>query len=435
MIYRFPPTFWNILLPWKPDNLTMFDNIFRTSLEGLLSAASVTIDGKNPWDIRVHDPRLFRKTMLQGNLGFGEAYMDGWWDCNDIEGLFFRILTAHVDQRLVTASGVARRLAGALFNLQKPSRSYTVGKRHYDVGNDLFKAMLDPMMIYSCAYWNGATSLEKAQENKLRLVFDKLGLQPGMKLLDIGCGWGGAARFAAENYGAKVIGITVSRQQEELARQACRGHDVEIRFMDYRQLEGTYDRIVSLGMLEHVGHKNYRTFFETARRNLTPDGRLLVQSIGGNTPSTDGDPWAERYIFPNSMLPSASQIATAYEPSFVLEDWHSFSYDYTLTLRAWRRNFRHRWPELKHAYDNRFHRMWDYYLQSFAGAFTARSIPLWQVLHTPSGIRGEYRVPHEPITRMELKGRGNGQAMLPRMPLPDRGLPRESPRSGAGSQS
>ncbi|NTU69096.1 MAG: cyclopropane fatty acyl phospholipid synthase [Chlorobiaceae bacterium] len=413
----------------------MLDNIFMKSLERLLSDASVTIDGRKPWDIRVHDPRMYRKTMLQGNLGFGESYMDGWWDCDDLEGLFYRILSSNVDRRLVTLSGTAGRLVGAMFNLQTPSRAFTVGKRHYDAGNDLFRAMLDPMMIYSCAYWKGATSLDKAQEDKLMLVFDKLGLQPGMKVLDIGCGWGGAARFAAENYGAKVVGITVSKEQAELATRLCREHDVEIRLMDYRNLKGTFDRVYSLGMLEHVGHRNYRTFFETARRCLTPGGRLLVQTIGGNDPATDGDTWAKRYIFPNSMLPSASQIAPAYEPSFVLEDWHSFSHDYTLTLRAWRRNFRHRWPELKHAYDNRFYRMWDYYLQSFAGAFKARSIQLWQVLLTPSGIRGEYRAPHSPIASEAVRGRANGQAMPTRMPLPERGLPQGSPRSGAAPGS
>ncbi|NTV01283.1 MAG: cyclopropane fatty acyl phospholipid synthase [Chlorobiaceae bacterium] len=413
----------------------MLDNIFRKSLERLLSDASVTVNGKKPWDIRVHDQRFYRKTMLQGNLGFGEAYMDGWWDCDDIEGLIFRILSTQVDRRTVNLAGAAWTLAGVLFNLQKPSRAFTIGKRHYDVGNDLFRSMLDPMMIYSCAYWNGATSLEKAQENKLQLVCDKLGLQPGMKVLDIGCGWGGAAKFAAEHYGAKVVGITVSRQQAELATRLCRDHDVEIRFMDYRKLEGTFDRIYSLGMLEHVGHKNYRTFFETARRCLSPEGRLLVQSIGSNTPSKGSDPWVGRYIFPNSMLPSVSQIAPGFESSFVLEDWHSFSHDYTLTLRAWRRNFSHRWPELRHVYDNRFYRMWDYYLQSFGGAFRSRSIQLWQVLLSPSGIRGEYRVPHEPLCREGISGRENGQARQPRMPLPSRGLPRESPRSGAVPES
>jgi cyclopropane-fatty-acyl-phospholipid synthase len=413
----------------------MNSHIFRNGFEKLLRDAGVAVDGNKPWDIRVHDPRLYTKVLLQGNLGMGEAYMEGWWDCDDLEGLFYRLLTAGIDRRVATLRGVLDRIGGSAVNLQKPSRAFTIGKRHYDVGNGLFRAMLDPMMIYSCAFWNGATSLEKAQENKLRLVFDKLGLEPGMRVLDIGCGWGGAARFAAEQYGVMVHGITVSREQASLAAERCRGFDVEIDLMDYRKLEGKFDRVYSLGMLEHVGRKNYRTFFETARRCLAPQGRLLVQSIGGNTPASAGDPWVARYIFPNSMLPSASQVASAYEPSFVLEDWHSFSHDYTLTLRAWDRNFSHRWPELRGSYDNRFYRMWRYYLLTFAGAFRARTIQLWQVLLSPSGIRGEYRAPHDPASRKLLKDRGNGPAMPFRSAVPSHGLRRESPKEDAGPLS
>jgi cyclopropane-fatty-acyl-phospholipid synthase len=413
----------------------MLDNIFRTSFEKLFHSAFISVDGKKPWDIRVHDPRLYRKAILQGNLGLGESYMEGWWDCDDLEEFFSRLLSANLDHKLFTLCGAMGSLQAMLFNLQKPSRAFTVGKRHYDTGNDLFMAMLDPLMIYSCAYWNGATSLEKAQENKLRLIFDKLGIQPGMKVLDIGCGWGGAARYAAEHYGAEVVGITVSKEQASLAEKLCRGQTVEIRFMDYRGLEGAFDRIFSLGMLEHVGHRNFRTYFETARRCLKPDGRLLIQTIGGNARTSGTDPWINRYIFPNSMIPSASQIAPAYEPRFVLEDWHSLSFDYTLTLRAWDRNFTNRWPELKHAYDDRFYRMWRYYLLSCAGAFRARFIQLWQVLLTPHGIKGEYRTPHIPVQEELFRGRENGLAKINRMPQPGRWQPRESPRSGTASES
>lgn len=413
----------------------MLDNLFQKSFRELFDSAAITVGGNKPWDIRVHDSRLYRKAILQGSLGLGEAYMDGWWDCDDLEELIFRLLSANVEQQVRTVCGTTCTLMGAIFNMQTPSRAFTIGKRHYDAGNDLFRVMLDPMMIYSCAYWNGATSLEKAQENKLRLVCDKLGIEPGMKVLDIGCGWGGAARFAAEHYGAKVVGITVSAEQAGLARELCRGHDVEIKFMDYRDLDGTFDRVLSLGMLEHVGHKNYKEFFETARRCLKPDGRLLIQTIGNNEPATAPDPWVERYIFPNSMLPSASQIAPAYETRFVLEDWHSFSFDYTLTLRAWYRNVKHRWPELKQAYDTRFYRMWEYYLRSFAGAFRARSIQLWQLLLSPSGIRGEFRVPHDPLPLKSFRDRENGLTRPTRIPGLQRGLPRESPRQGAAGRS
>ncbi|MBN1929899.1 MAG: cyclopropane fatty acyl phospholipid synthase [Chlorobiaceae bacterium] len=374
----------------------MLDDLFRNRLTQLLESACVTIDGSAPWDVRVRDPRMFRKTVLEGNLGFGESYMDGWWECYNLDELFYRILSTGIDRELVTLAKFIASIRSALINLQKPARAFTVGKRHYDAGNDLFQAMLDPLMIYSCACWHKSADLEQAQQQKLRLVFEKLGLEPGMRLLDIGCGWGGTARFAAEQYGAKVVGITVSEEQADFARAFCRDVDVEIRLMDYRQLDGTFDRIVSLGMLEHVGNRNYRAFFETARRCLHRHGRLLVQTIGSNTPAAGNDPWIEKYIFPNSLLPSASQIARAYERCFILEDWHSFGHDYSLTLKAWEKNFTRNWPQLAQHYNERFFRMWRYYLLSCSGAFRARALQLWQILFSPCGIRGKCRIPHEP---------------------------------------
>lgn len=374
----------------------MLDDLFHERLTKLLETACVTIDGPNPWDVRVRDPRMFIKTVLEGNLGFGESYMDGWWECDDLDELFYRVLSSGIDQQLVTLTKTIESIQSTVRNLQKPARAFTVGKRHYDTGNDLFESMLDPLMLYSCGCWHNTCELDQAQRNKLTMVFDKLALEPGMRLLDIGCGWGGAARFAAENYGVSVVGITVSEEQAHFARQFCRNVDVEIRLMDYRDLKGEFDRIVSLGMLEHVGYRNYHTFFETARRCLHRDGRFLVQSIGNNTPVTGTDPWIEKYIFPNSMLPSASQIARAYERCFILEDWHSFGHDYSLTLKAWESNLRRNWPKLQQNYDERFYRMWRYYLLSCSGAFRARAIQLWQILFSPRGIRGECRIPHEP---------------------------------------
>lgn len=418
----------------KPECCTMLDQLFRQRLEMLFDSANITIDGNRPWDIRVHDRRMFRKTVLQGNLGFGESYMESGWDCDDLEELFCRILSAGLDQRLVTLTALLEYLQGALINLQKPARAFTVGKRHYDAGNDLFRAMLDPWMMYSCACWREAESLQEAQEHKLGLIFDKLALEPGMTLLDIGCGWGGAAKYAAEHYGARVVGITISKEQARYAREFCKEFDVDIRLMDYRQLDGEFDRIVSIGMLEHVGHKNFRTYFDTARRCLKPEGRMLVQSIGSNTPVTSTDPWIEKYIFPNSMLPSVSQIASGFEGRFVLEDWHSLSYDYALTLKAWERNVTRNWQQLEHQYDDTFYRMWRYYLLSCAGAFRARTIQLWQILLTPSGIKGACCIPRQPA-RQRFRDRGNGQEKPHRMPAADRERHREFPRSGAAAES
>ncbi|UWX58441.1 cyclopropane fatty acyl phospholipid synthase [Chlorobaculum sp. MV4-Y] len=412
----------------------MLDHLFQQRLETLLAAANITINGNSPWDIRVHDRRMFRKTVLQGNLGFGESYMEGWWDCDDLEELFYRILSAGLDRRLVNLAVVLEYLHGAVINLQKPARAFTVGKRHYDAGNDLFRAMLDPLMMYSCACWHEAETLAEAQQNKLRLVFDKLALEPGMSLLDIGCGWGGAARFAAERYGARVVGITVSKEQASFAREFCKSLDVDIRLMDYRQLDGEFDRIVSIGMLEHVGYKNYRTYFDIARCCLKPDGRMLVQSIGSNEPVTSTDPWIEKYIFPNSMLPSPSQISHGFEGRLVLEDWHSFGYDYALTLKAWESNITRKWSQLEEHYDRKFYRMWRYYLLSCAGAFRARTIQLWQILLTPSGIKGECCIPRQPVKR-RFRDRENDPGKPHRMPAPVPGQQREFPRSGVVAES
>ena len=278
-----------------------------------------------------------------------------------------------------------------MVNLQKPSRAFQIGRHHYDIGNDLFSRMLDRRMIYSCGYWKNATTLDEAQEAKLDLVCRKLGLCPGMRVLDIGCGWGGTARFAAERYGVAVVGITVSEKQVQLAQEACAGLDIDIRLQDYRQLDGTFDRVLSIGMFEHVGCKNYRAFMRVVRDRLVDDGLFLLHTIGSNRSVTRTDPWTERYIFPNSMLPSAAQIAAAAEGTLVIEDWHSFGPDYDTTLMHWHRNFVEHWSELVDRYDERFHRMWRYFLLSSAGSFRARHNQLWQVVLSPSGVPGGYR--------------------------------------------
>jgi cyclopropane-fatty-acyl-phospholipid synthase len=378
------------------NQATMLDSFFRKRFLALLDAASIRVDGNNPWDIRVHDPRFYRKAMLQANLGLGESYMDGWWDCSDLYECFFRLLCAEAEQQALVPLNRIHSLAGKLFNFQKPSRAFTIGKKHYDTGNDLFIAMLGRTMMYSCAFWQDAADLDTAQENKLNLIFRKLGLKPDMRVLDIGCGWGGAARFAAEHYGARIVGITVSNSQAAFARELCSGLPVEIRFMDYRDLTDSYDRIFSIGMLEHVGHKNYGTFFDIVRRCLKPDGLCLLQTIGGNLPVSGTDPWISRYIFPNSMIPSASQITAAFEGRLVLEDWQVFAHDYALTLKAWLHNVEHHWPDLQKNYSERFRRMWRYYLLSCAGAFRARLIQVWQILLSPEGLKGPYPMVQQP---------------------------------------
>jgi cyclopropane-fatty-acyl-phospholipid synthase len=362
-------------------------------IEQLLTLADVAINGSRPWDIQVHDERLYARVMAQGALGLGESYMDGWWDCERLDEFFHRVLAAELDRKVKPWRDAPRVLKAKLLNLQKPTRAFRIGRHHYDIGNDLFHYMLDERMIYSCGYWREATTLDEAQEAKLDLVCRKLALQPGMHVLDIGCGWGGTAKFAAERYGVSVLGITVSGQQAKYAQELCDGLDVEIRLQDYRDLQGEFDRVLSLGMFEHVGYKNYDAFMRLVRSHLADDGLLLLHTIGGNRSVTKSNPWTERYIFPDSMLPSAKQICDAIEGKLVIEDWHSFGADYDKTLMHWYENFQRNWPLLRERYDERFYRMWRYYLLSCAGGFRARKTQVWQLVLSPKGVTGGYRAP------------------------------------------
>lgn len=362
----------------------------RGRIESLLALADVRIDGARPWDIGVHNERLYARVLAEGALGLGESYMDGWWDCERLDQFFQRILRARLDRRVRPTRELISVARAKLINLQKPSRAFEIGQRHYDIGNDLYERMLDARLIYSCGYWKNASTLDEAQEAKLDLVCRKLYLAPGMRVLDIGCGWGGTARFAAERYGVEVVGITVSEEQAQYARDMCRGLPVEIRLQDYRDVQGAFDRVLSLGMFEHVGCKNHRTYMRLVRDRLKEDGLFLLHTIGGNRSVTRANPWTDRYIFPNSVLPSVAQIAGAAEGLFVLEDWHSFGADYDRTLMRWHANFEAAWPELKDRYGERFGRMWRFYLLSSAGGFRARTNQLWQIVLSPRGVLGGY---------------------------------------------
>ncbi|MGE5257596.1 MAG: cyclopropane fatty acyl phospholipid synthase [Hyphomicrobiales bacterium] len=364
----------------------------RQVLEELLSIADIRIDGPRPWDVRVLNEQFFERVLAGGSLALGESYMDGWWECEALDQLFDRVLSAGLDQKArrslpVWWAGFKCRVA----NPQRPSRAFDIGEHHYDIGNELFSIMLDDRMNYSCAYWENAATLDAAQEAKLDLICRKLQIQPGLRLLDIGCGWGGLARYAAEKHGACVRGITVSRQQSDFARRYCTGLPVDIALQDYRGLQDTFDRIVSVGMFEHVGVKNYRTYMEVVHRSLKPGGLFLLHTIAGNTSVHTCEPWVSRYIFPNSMLPSARQITAAAEGLFVLEDWQSLGPHYDRTLMAWHANFVNGWERIKAAYGERFFRMWTYFLLAYAGSFRARSNQVWQIVFSKGGLRGGYR--------------------------------------------
>jgi cyclopropane-fatty-acyl-phospholipid synthase len=371
----------------------MSRDTFRYKVEQLLALADVEINGNRPWDIHVHNNKLYARVLSGASLALGESYIEGWWDCSKLDEFFYRILRAQLDARVKARTWYLDALKAKLLNLQKPSRAYEIGRHHYDIGNNLYQCMLDKRMIYSCGYWDTASTLDQAQEAKLSLVCRKLDLQAGMRVLDIGCGWGGTAKFAAERYQVEVVGITVSEQQATFGKALCRGLPVDIRLQDYRNIAGTFDRILSIGMFEHVGYKNYATFMRKVRGLLKDEGLFLLQTIGGNKSVTKNDPWIERYIFPNSMLPSAKQICAAIEGVFVLEDWHSFGAHYDKTLMHWFGNFHAGWDTLKQYYDEQFYRMWKYYLLSCAGSFRASSNQLWQLVLSPKGVSGGYTTP------------------------------------------
>jgi len=364
----------------------MTTNNAKVDFKRLAELAGIAIDGDRPFDIQVHNEKVYERILQGGALALGESYMDGWWDCQTLDEMISRILKARLEDRIKKDwKLIWHILKSRIFNLQKPSRAFQVGERHYDIGNDFYRQMLDKRMLYTCAYWKDASDLDEAQEAKLDLVCRKIGLNEGMTVLELGCGWGSFAKYAAERYGAKVTGVTVSKEQVELGREMCRGLPVEIRLQDYRSVAGKYDRVVSIGIMEHVGYKNYRTYMEVVDRTLKDDGIAFIHTIGSNISDTAANPWTTKYIFPNGMLPSIAQIGKAMEGLFVMEDWHNFGPDYDRTLMAWYNNFEKAWPRFRDKYGERFYRMWRYYLLSCAGAFRSRHIQLWQIVMTKPG--------------------------------------------------
>ena len=362
----------------------------RETLAELLEEADVHIDGERPWDMQVHDQRLFDRILAEGNLGLGEAYMEGWWDVDQLDQFFHRVLQARLNGRIRDPKLIGAWLKARLFNLQSPRRSRRVAEMHYDLGNTFYQHMLDPWMQYTCAYWKEADTLAQAQEAKLDLVCRKLHLNSGDHVLELGGGWGGFARFAAERYGCRVTSYNISREQVAYARESCRDLPVDIRHEDYRRAEGRYDKVASIGMMEHVGASNYGTFMDICRRCLKPGGLMMLHTIGCNRTKRVSDPWFTKYIFPGGQLPSPQQSMHAAEKRFVVEDLHNIGADYDPTLMAWFDNFHRNWPRFEKELGETFYRMWRYYLLSCAGSFRARNVQLWQIVLSPDGINGGY---------------------------------------------
>lgn len=351
----------------------------------LLESAGIEVGGSRPHDIQVHTPEFYTRVLRDGRLGVGESYLDGQWDAEAVDQFIDRLLRARLNERVQDWQAIVFVAAARAFNLQHAGRVFRAVEHHYDIGNDLYQAMLGETLSYTCAYWRDATTLDQAQVNKLDLVCKKLGLERGMKVLELGCGWGTFAKFAAENYGVEVTGYTVSKEQVALGSELCRGLPVELRLQDYREAQGQFDRVVSIGMMEHVGHKNHRTYFETVERCLKPEGIAFVHTIGGNVSDTLIDSFFHKYLFPNALIPSLAQLASAVEGLFVIEDVHNIGPNYDRTLLAWHANFEAAWPALRERYGERFHRLWRFYLLSSAGSFRARFTQLFQVVLTRPG--------------------------------------------------
>jgi cyclopropane-fatty-acyl-phospholipid synthase len=358
----------------------------RKIIEHLLAGTGVKINGPDPWDIQVRDDRFYVRVLKDKTLGLGESYMEGWWDCSSIDECICRLLKGNIEEKV---KGNMRALLFYLyarsFNLQSPSRAEIIAHRHYDLDNDLFLSFLDPNNQYSCAYFQGTDDLTEAQLKKLDLICRKLNLTAQDHVLDIGCGWGGFARYAAENYGCTITAVNVSDEQILFARKSCGNLPIQIMHEDYRCIQGTFDKIVSIGMFEHVGQKNYRAFMKAAYRCLKEKGVFLLHTIGSNVSRASCDPWIHRYIFPNGMLPSIAQIGKAVEGLFVIEDIHNMGPHYEKTLLAWNDRFQKAWPRFQKKFDRTFKRMWEYYLLCCAGAFRARNIQVWQIVMTKPG--------------------------------------------------
>ena len=367
----------------------MVDKYYQR-VEELLAQVGIEVNGPREFDIQVHDNRFCKRVYSDGLLGVGEAYMDEWWDVKSLDSFVCKVMLGRLDLQITPFKDIFLKLQSKLFNLQNIKNAFSVAEKHYDIGNDLFQLMLDEKMVYTCAYWKNANNLNQAQEDKLDLVCRKLNLQKNQRILDIGCGWGSFVKFAAENYAVSAVGITISKEQARLAKENCKGLPIEIKLQDYREMHDVFDHIVSLGMFEHVGPKNYTTYMKVVERCLKDEGLFLLQTIGAIATRHTPDPWIHRYIFPNGILPSMKDISSSMENCFVLEDFHNFGVDYDKTLMAWFENFDANWEQICNKYGDRFYRMWKYYLLSCAGAFRARNVHLWQLVLSKKGVPGGY---------------------------------------------
>ena len=369
--------------------------VAKNFVSKLLSHAGVTIGGSEPWDIQVNNDLFYTRT-LRGSLGFGEAYMDGHWDVESIDALFRRIIRKEVTRKpMVLANRAMLEARARLTNLQTRIGARAIAETHYDLDHRLYEFILGPYNQYTCCFFNQASSLEEAEVEKLEMVCNKLDLREGERVLDIGCGWGGFAKYAAETRGCRVSGISISREQIAYAREYTAGLPVEIVECDYRDLPKRFeaehfDKAVIIGMIEHVGYKNYRRIFEIVSRMLKNQGLFLLHTIGNSRMTRVVDPWIEKYIFRNSMAPAMAQLARSLEGLWVVQDWENYGHYYAPTLAHWQARFEQNWEQIKalpvkNRFDERFRRMFNYYFLSCKAGFETEYIYLWHLLMSKQG--------------------------------------------------
>jgi cyclopropane-fatty-acyl-phospholipid synthase len=360
----------------------------KETVETFLNECEIQIDGANQGDIIVKDDRFYSMCINYGELGFGESYMYGYWDSKNLyETLYNGIKNCHkVSYMNLNSIAFNRYFNNMFYNNQTIDKASADVQAHYNKGNDLYERMLDKTnMQYTCGFFQDTNDLETAQIQKLNIIAQKLNLKPGEKLLDIGCGWGNLINFMTTNYGVKGIGITISSEQLKFCKEKYKDNkNAEFLLIDYRNIpdDMKFDKIVSVGMFEHVGKKNFEEYFDIVYKHLNDDGLALIHTMGQQSKminATAHSEWIDKYIFPGGEIPDWEDLSKIISKRFFIHDWHNFGKYYARTFEAWYNNINKRWNEIPN-YNEEFRRMWNFYLVSFIVNFDLCRLLLFQIL-------------------------------------------------------
>lgn len=358
--------------------------MFKLILTYLLRQAGIEPNGESPWDPQIKDNRFYRVVLIRGSVGLGDAYLNGWWECSDIAGFILRILKSGIHLRVPRMDVLLRKLRFELFDAQNKARSRRVAELHYDEDARIFEMMLGRTNNYTCGRWSGVSTLDAAQEQKMDLLCRKAELGPGKKVLDIGSGWGGFLGYAAEHYDAHGVGVTISKTQLDYARKRYAGLPIEFRLQDYRDFQGKVDAVVSVCVIEHVGPHHYREYFNKARESLAKEQNLFVmQCIVACDDHATMDPWTEKHIFPNGVLPTLDKLEKATKGIFHIIDKEFFREDYVKTFTAWYENLVSHRDEIVSLYGEQYYRKYEYYLSLYIAGFGSGRITVGQFVLSP----------------------------------------------------